>query len=532
MELRDYLAIVRKRWISIALITVLLTGAAVAVTLATTPVYTARAQVYVSVRTGETTTDLLQGSSFSQRQVKSYTDLASTPLVLTPVIEHLDLATTPDTLAESVSADSPLDTSLINIRASDPDPQTASDIANAVAESLAEQVTALEEPDEGPSPVEINTVRTASAPTEPSSPNLKLNVALGLLLGLAAGFGLAILREVLDTRVRTVDDVRSVTTASILTSMAHDEESVGKSLVVQTDPHSPRAEAFRRLRTNLQFLDVAERLSAIVVTSSLPTEGKSTVAVNLAITLSDAGSRVVIVDADLRRPSVAEYMGVEGSVGLTTVLIGKASIEDVVQPWGTGNLHVLPSGQVPPNPSEMVGSAAMAWLINELTKRYDLVIIDTPPLLPVTDAAILARLVDGALVVTGANRLHRHELADAMGSLEAVGARVLGVVVNHLARKHGEGYSYHYYGSDENAPRQRRGARRPAPKARSSRAAGHANAPVTRLTPPPSATPPRVTTRHTPEAAPQPQPTGSFDALLQTEPDEVRPGRWPGGPIA
>lgn len=211
------------------LITVLLTGAAVAVTLATTPVYTARAQVYVSVRTGETTTDLLQGSSFSQRQVKSYTDLASTPLVLTPVIEHLDLATTPDTLAESVSADSPLDTSLINIRASDPDPQTASDIANAVAESLAEQVTALEEPDEGPSPVEINTVRTASAPTEPSSPNLKLNVALGLLLGLAAGFGLAILREVLDTRVRTVDDVRSVTTASILTSMAHDEESVGKS---------------------------------------------------------------------------------------------------------------------------------------------------------------------------------------------------------------------------------------------------------------------------------------------------------------
>lgn len=527
MELRDYLAIVRKRWISIALITTLITAAAVAVTLVTPPVYTARSQVYVSVRTGDTTTDLLQGSSFSQRQVKSYTDLVSTPLVLTPVIEHLDLATTPDELATSVSADSPLDTSLINIHASHGDAQTASDIANAVAESLSRQVTALEEPEDGPSPVEISTVRTATAPLTPSSPNLKLNIALGLLVGLALGFGLALLREVLDTRVRTVDDVRSVTPASILTSMAHDEDSTGKPLVVQTDPHSPRAEAFRRLRTNLQFLDVAERLSAIVVTSSLPTEGKSTVAVNLAITLSDAGSRVVIVDADLRRPSVAEYMGVEGQVGLTTVLIGKASLDDVVQPWGNGNLHVLPSGQVPPNPSEMVGSTAMAWVISELTKRYDLVIIDTPPLLPVTDAAILARLVDGALVVTGANRLHRHELADAMGSLEAVGARVLGVVVNHLARKHGEGYSYHYYGSDENAPRQQR---------RSTTRSRRAARPPVKVAPSARTTAaPRVSARTAPAVsgsdAPRPSPE-SFDALLSSDSEQTPPRRWPGSPLA
>jgi len=456
VELQDYLAIVRKRWVSIVLVAGTVIAAAVAATLVATPVYTASAQVYVSVRSAESTTDLLQGSNFTQRQVKSYTDLVTTPRVLDPVIEHLDLDVTPDELAATVRASSPLDTSLITIQVDHPEPQMASDIANSVAESLATEVLALEKPPAGPSPVRISTVRNASPPIAPSSPDLVRNVALGVLLGLAAGFGIAVLREVLDTRVRTTDDVRAITDTSIMTSMAHDESHVDRPLVVRSDPHSPRAEAFRRLRTNLQFLDVAEHLRSIIVTSSLPTEGKSTVAVNLAITLADAGSRVVLVDADLRRPSVAEYLGIEGSAGLTTVLIGRAELDDVVQPWGGGNLHVLPSGQTPPNPSEMVGSRAMAWLLGELTGRYDVVVIDTPPLLPVTDAAILARIADGALVVAGANRLHRNELREALGSLEAVGARVLGLVVNHLDRKQSDAYSYHYYGSDENDPRRRR----------------------------------------------------------------------------
>lgn len=529
VELRDYLAIVRKRWLSIAVLTALAAAAAVVMTLLTPPTYTAHAQVYVSVRGGSTTADLLQGSNFTLRQVKSYTDLVTTPIVLTPVIEHLDLPTTPDTLAEAVTADSPLDTSLINIRASDRDPQVASDIANATADSLARQVTELEEPEDGPSPVEISTVRTASAPTEPSAPSLKLNVVLGLLLGLALGFGLAVLREVLDTRVRSVDDVRALTAASVMTTIAHDDAAPANPLVVQDDPHSPRAEAFRRLRTNLQFVDVAEHLRAIVVTSSLPGEGKSTVAANLAITLADAGSRVVLVDADLRRPSVAEYLGVEGSVGLTTVLIGRADLRDVVQPWGGGSLHVLPSGQVPPNPSEMAGSAAMAWVLRELSTRYDVVVIDTPPLLPVTDAAILARQVDGALVVAAAGRVHRQQLSEALGSLEAVGARTLGLVVNHLARKQGDAYSYQYYGSDESrAPSGRR------PRGR--RAAGSPRA-ATRITPVEAA---QAGTEGEHTAGPRRSsafdrtgdgPPDSFDELLNGAPAPARPRRWPGAPV-
>jgi len=519
VELQDYLAVVRKRWLSILLVTLVTVGAAVAATLLTEPTYTARAQVYVSVRNAGTTSDLLQGSNYTQRQVKSYTDIATTPRVLVPVIEQLDLATTPDALARAIAADSPLDTSLINIRASDPDPQVASDIANAVADSLAEQVADLERPDEGPSPVQISTVRTATAPPEPSSPDATRNVALGLLLGLALGFGLAVLRQVLDTRVRTPDDVRALTDSSVMTVLTEDPDVASHRLVVRDRPHGPHAEAFRRLRTNLQFLDIAETLETIVVTSSVPGEGKSTVAANLALTLAEAGSRVALVDADLRRPSVAEYLGIEGRVGLTTVLIGQASLDDVMQPWAGGALHVLPSGQVPPNPSEMIGSRAMAWVLAELAKRYDVVIVDTPPLLPVTDAAILARMTGGALVVAGGRTLHRQQLMEALGSLEAVGARALGIVVNHVKAAQSDAYSY--YGHDTTADTSTRRFR-PARPTRADRPAAPAVPrrvrAVTRTPAPPA---PATAAAARPTAGPAPAPTGAVPMTTGAVPRRV-----------
>ena len=282
-------------------------------------------------------------------------------------------------------------------------------------------------------------------PTVPTSPNPKRNLALGVLLGLIVGFGVAVLREVLDTKVRSEADVQKVTDASVIARIGHDEDAPQHPLIVQSSPHSHRSEAFRRLRTNLQFLDLDDRPKTIVVTSSLSGESKTTTAINLAITMADAGSRVALVDADLRRPSIAEYMGLEGEVGLTTVLIGQADLQDAIQPWGNGSLHVLPSGQVPPNPSELLGSRSMANLLEQLTSAYDIVLIDTPPLLPVTDAAILAKITGGALVVAAADNLHRQQLADGLGALDDVGARVLGVVLNRLAHKQTDAYSYYDY---------------------------------------------------------------------------------------
>jgi polysaccharide biosynthesis transport protein len=209
-------------------------------------------------------------------------------------------------------------------------------------------------------------LRTATVPTTPTTPNPKRNLELGTLVGLALGFGLALLREVLDTKVRSEADVQKVADASVIARIGYDDDAPQHPLIMQNSPHSHRSEAFRRLRTNLQFLDIADRPKTIVVTSSLPGEGKTTTAINLAITLADAGSRVALVDADLHRPSIADYMGLEGEVGLTTVLIGQADLQDAIQPWGNGNLHVLPSGQVPPNPSELLGSRSMANLLEQL----------------------------------------------------------------------------------------------------------------------------------------------------------------------
>lgn len=534
MEVQDYIAVLRKRWLSILLVTLLTTGGAVAATFMTTPTYTAASQVFVSVRTGSTSSDLLQGSSFTQKQVKSYTDLVTTPRVLIPVIENLDIATTPDELAKSITATSPLDTVLITITATHEDAQTAADLANATAVSLATEVTALEKPEDGPSPVEISTVRTASAPVAPSAPNTRLNVALGLLVGLAAGFGIAVARQVLDTRIRSENDVRQVTDASVIATITHDDEAAKTPLIVQASPQSHRAEAFRRLRTNLQFLDVADDLQTLVVTSSLPGEGKSTTTINLAITLADAGSRVVLVDADLRRPTVAKYMGIEGSVGLTTVLIGRAEVEDVLQPWGEGTLHVLPSGLVPPNPSELLGSRAMADLLARLSQQYDVVLIDTPPLLPVTDAAILARLTGGALVVVGATKTHRQQLDDSLGALETVGARVLGIVLNRVPVKEAGSYTYYDYtphdgaaaAGRKRAPRGSRASSRASSKA-SSRAGSAAGTQPTGRAVTGTRQPVRTTTRRL-------DPThveAPVESLLGSAEAASAGGRWPGAPL-
>ena len=404
MELHDYLVTLRRRWVSILVITVLALGGALGASLLMTPMYQATTQLYVSVQGAATTSELLQGSNFTQQQITSYAQLVTSPLVLGPVIDKTGLDIRSETLATQVTANSPLNTSLIDVSVNDANPAIAAAIADAIAAQFITVISDLETPAaDGPSTVKVSVVRAATAPQQPTSPNLKLNMALGLLVGLALGVGLAVLRAVLDTRVRTESDVAKVTATSVIGSIGYDEDAAAHPLIVQSNPHSHRSEAFRRLRTNLQFLDISDRRQSIVVTSSLPGEGKSTTAINLAITLADAGSRVALIDADLRRPSVARYMGIEGSVGLTTVLIGRAKVEDVMQPWGNGYLHVLPSGQIPPNPSELLGSQSMAALLDKLTHAYDIVLVDTAPLLPVTDAAILSKLTGGALLVASAD---------------------------------------------------------------------------------------------------------------------------------
>ncbi|WP_426565227.1 polysaccharide biosynthesis tyrosine autokinase [Angustibacter sp. McL0619] len=451
VDLRDYIRILRKRWRIVTAAALLMLALASVLTLTATPIYQAEAQLFVSTSGKDDASSLLQGSSFTQQRVKSYAELVTSPPVLTPVIDRLHLNTTPQVLATSITADAPLDTVLINVTVRDSSPEQAAAIAAEVAKTFSATVAELEKPTDSnaAAPVKVSVVREPSVPTSPVSPKPVRNLALGLLLGLAAGVGLALLRELLDTSIRTEADVLALTDAPLIGGINFDSRAVRRPLIVHDSPHSPRAESFRQLRTNLQFVDVANHPRSIVFTSALPNEGKSTTTANLAITLAAAGSRTALIEADLRRPRVAEYLGLEGAVGLTNVLIGQAKLEDVMQPWGTGLIDVLACGPIPPNPSELLGSQVMNDMLRDLENRYDYVIIDAPPLLPVTDAAVLSRLAGGAVVVVGASRVNRDQLSRAFDILDTVGAQVLGVVLNLVPAKGPDAQSYY---SDGYAP--------------------------------------------------------------------------------
>ncbi|MBG6237086.1 capsular exopolysaccharide synthesis family protein [Mycetocola sp. CAN_C7] len=448
MELHNYIRTLRKSWILITLLLIVGVGAGAGFSIAQTPKFQASSKVFVSTSSGQTATDLVQGNSFTVQRVKTYSDLATTPIVLLPVIAELDLNVPSNVLARQVSVTAALDTTIIDITVVDPDPVVAADIANAVSDSLTSAVAEIETPagEDSESPVRLTRVQEADVPSAPVSPNVSVNLVLGALLGLALGIGGGVLREVLDTRVRNERDLEQIVSAPIIGGIAFDPKAKQRPLIVQSDPRSPRAESFRALRTNLSFLDVGSHGKTFVVTSSIQGEGKSTTSANLAIALADAGARVLLVDGDLRRPKVAEYMGIEGAVGLTDVLIGRAELLDVVQPWGRSKLFVLPAGRIPPNPSELLGSKAMADLIVLFAREFDAVIFDAPPLLPVTDAAVLAKSVGGAIVVAAAGKIHRNQLRSAVTVLENVGAEVSGFVLTMLPTKGPDAYGYGRYG--------------------------------------------------------------------------------------
>jgi succinoglycan biosynthesis transport protein ExoP len=447
VTLHKFLSVLRRRkWPLAAVLLLSLLGSGVGSALAT-PTYTATAGLYFSVRTATGVDDLAVATTFSQTSLASYATLATTPKVLQPVADDLDIRGGAAELADQVAVTALDGTVVLQVSVTDTDPARAARIANAVAERV---ITVVEElspstVDAGgealeQSAVQATVVAPAAAPTSPSSPNLPVNLAAGAVLGLGLGVLLAVGREALDTRVGGAAEVASLTSRPVIGTLGNDGGRE-RGVVMQEEPHNPQAEAYRQLRTNLQFLAVGGRDDrdpaegrVLMVTSSVPAEGKSTVAVNLALALAETSGRVLLVDADLRRPTVAGQLGLEGAAGLTTVLVGQAAVEDVTQEWGTAGLQVLAAGPRPPNPTEMLGSPAMRRLLDRLRTDYDHVVLDCPPLLPVADALVLSRTADGTIVVANATKVRRHQLAESLGALEAVDAPLLGVVLNQVVR--------------------------------------------------------------------------------------------------
>lgn len=450
LDLRDYFQVLRRSWIVIsAFVAAGLLVAGTSVLLAK-PSYTASTQLFVAIQSSGSVQELQQGNTFTQARVQSYVKTVATPVVLQPAIESLGLDSTPGQLAHQIKASTDLNTVLITISATDTSPVQAAAIAQAVGESLVRAVENLEKPRTGgDSPVRLSVVTPATAPTSPSAPNTKLTLILGTLLGLMAGIAAAVLRAAIDTKIRGEADLRRVTEAPVLGGIAFDMDANSRPLLTQIQANSPRAESFRQLRTNMQFANVSGEAKSVLVTSSLPGEGKSTTATNLAIALAQGGQSVCLIDADLRRPMVNEYLGLDRNAGLTTTLIGTADVNDMLQPWGDENLYVLTSGPIPPNPSELLGSVQMSDLLDRLEEAFDVVIIDAPPLLPVTDAAVLAQRAGGVIVVAGVQKVKRQDLERSLQALDMVGVQILGIVLNRLPNKGPDAYSYTYYTSED-----------------------------------------------------------------------------------
>ncbi|MCT2008031.1 polysaccharide biosynthesis tyrosine autokinase [Micrococcus lylae] len=442
MDLQQYLQTFRKYWRSTLAVLLLCTGAAVAFTYVQTPKYSSTSSALIAVDTAASAGELSSGAIYAERQVSSFVALADSALVLEPVIDELGLDVTPQALRSRVSVSAPAGTSIVDVTVTDTNAVRASEIANAITASL-KNVTSDVVPT-GPDGDEIVTVTVVEPATEssrPVSPRPVLNIALGLMAGIVLGLGQALVRRLLDSRIRTRDDLEDITDAPVLASVVHHKGSTKAANARGMAWAS--GESYRKLRTAVGFVALGgERRSSIVVTSSVQGEGKTETSTNLAKVLAEAGARVLLVDADLRRPRVGARLGLDDELGLSDVLTGRADLNDVM--LSVDDLSVLTAGTVPPNPSELLGSEAMAELLALLETHFEYVILDAPPLLPVTDAAILSHQAGGAVVVARSGVARQNQLREALSILEAADASVYGTVLNDVPVSQIDGYSQYY----------------------------------------------------------------------------------------
>ena len=449
---REFLGVLGARWRIIAVSLLAVIAAAAVQTMVTPAVYTASAKIFLSATQppGAGTNNQVVTYALSADDLARYIDVLNAPSVIEPLRDRLGLE--PGTPI-AVSAEVGQTSNVMTITATGGSPELIARIANTAGPVLAEVATKKFSPllaANGQS-VEATPIAPATVPTEPVSPNAKRNLMLGALLGLALGIGLALLRHTFDTKVRTEDDVKALSNRPILGDIPMVKSVKSGLLSLESDPHGRHAESIRRLRTNILFVDVTTAGHSFVVTSSVPGEGKTTTTINLALAMSDAGSKVLLIDGDLRNPSVASTMGLDGSFGLTTLLLGQADPEDVVQRWRETTLHVLPAGPVPPNPSELLGSEPMEILFGKLSHDYDFILVDSPPVVPVIDAVLINKLTHGLIMVVGAERTKKRDLASAVQSLETVDAPVAGFALNMVSAGSSTAHRYGYYGYNRDA---------------------------------------------------------------------------------
>lgn len=450
--------LVRRGWWLLALSIVLGVAAGAGVSWMQPTLYSATSTGYVVAGNSATVGDALASKNLAAEKAATYLPLVQSRSVAERIANDIGLPASQGVGTLKGTNDGVI----FHITATASSPERAARVADAAIRATSEAANALETmtltgENSGRTVVRIVPVELAQTPTQPVSPDWTRNLLIGLALGGMVGLGLIVARHRLDRRVREAAVAEEITQSSVLGVVPKAAELAGSTRL--TDPTGAAAEALRQLRTNLRFVSVDSPARSIVVTSSNEGEGKSTIAAHLASVLAESGEPTVLVDADLRLPVQASHFGVDPQVGLTQVLAGSIELDQALVQTPQEGLWLLPAGRIPPNPSDLVGSRRMQELIATLSKTH-MVIVDAPPLLPVTDAVLLTVASDGAMVVIQSGKTRTEQLALAARKIGQVDGTLLGVVLNQVEKKdlgaanYGYGYSgnpssQYYRGADE-----------------------------------------------------------------------------------
>jgi len=457
MEVIRYARFLRRWWWFLAVGLLLGAASSYAVSQLLTPAYRASATVLVN-ETQVPGTIAYNDILTSERLTKTYRELIMKRPVLETVIDELSLPFEPEELAGMLDVEVVRDTQLLQVSAESSDPEEARLIANATAEAFIIENTSSQLSRSG----SVSVVEAATTPASPVRPNVPLNTILGALAGLIVAGGLAALLEYLDDTVKSPEEVEAASGLATLGGVArfHRPRSPETGLVATRHRH-PVAEAYRMLRTNVEFSTLEKPAQTLLVTSANPGEGKTTTVANLALVLAQAGKRVIAVDSDLRRPALHRLLGVENGTGLTNLLLSQdGEMNGCVKDTAFENLRVLPSGPQPPNPSELLGSRRLEAILQSLKQSADVIVLDSPPALAVADASILAARVDATLLVVDSGRTRAGSLQRAKESLTRSKTNLLGAVLNKLTQRGRDYYYYRYYYTDSEGHKTGRRSRR------------------------------------------------------------------------
>jgi len=490
MDLQSFIAVVWRRRLVVVITTILALAATIAGLFLITPLYTASTTLRMGTANTGSSGWVSYDLQYSDRLMNTYRTMVTSPQTSSEVMKELKLSAPP-----KISVTIPANTELMIIQVQDTNPKQAADAANAIADQLSTQIKAQyaslgessldllkQQIDQVQADLDkqraqydtllkqspnnkqlldatqqsiqldqstystlltqyqelrdataqgasmMTVVQEASVPTAPSNPNKKILIPLGLILGLIGGTGLAFLLENFDTTMYTSDAIATLVELPILGRIPTARRSGNSALFAEK---SPQEEAFRRLRTTLFALDPESGIHSMMITSSQPSEGKSTTIANLALAIANAGRRVVVVDGDLRKPVQHEIFGTPNDIGLTSVLTGEADVDAAIRYNPKYRINILPSGPASSSPAELLGLPAMHDVIEYLSTNFDFVLVDAPSLQTVADATVLSLIVDGLVVVVARSEVRRETVDAALNGLAGVHRKPLGIIVTH-----------------------------------------------------------------------------------------------------